>query len=646
MQQPGDQRANRDIFNIDNKGTVTVVNHPLPTRPRNELLLLQQVKDEVNGRLAQSLHNAVLINLGKQVQPEQVKRPWDAEVKIGSKSAQPLTPETPILEVFQRPDIAGKLLILGDPGSGKTTTMLDLTQALVQKAEADNTAAIPVLLHLSSWKDPRVLLHDWLLADLKSKYGVRKDIATQWLQDKQLVPLLDGLDEVNPEHQESCVQAINQWLQSDFRPLSLLVCSRREEYGNYATRLDLNGAIFLQALTDGQIQDYLTSVQLPDLGQLFQQDEALLDLLHTPLLLSIAVLAFPALSLEQWPQRLDSDQRLQRLLDAYLETMLHREIRSRAYPHQKPPTAQQIRHWLIVLAKRMQQESQTEFLIEKIQPEAWLLTKKQQWVYKLIVGLTVELTLCLSIGLSGGLIFGLMHNLVYGLMVGLGIGLMVGLGIGLIVSLTSGLNRVEPVEVIQVSILREVQREVFKSLPLGLTVGLVTSLFIVLNGELMQAFVYGLSALLSSLLSRGLLVGLNNGIKGSENGVKIYPNQGIQKSATNFLLTCLIVVLTFVLIFGLISRSFLALIAGLIMGLSFGLMVGLGKGGEACISHLTLRWLLYRSDSMPWNYARFLDYCTERLLLQRIGGRYRFMHKLLQDHFVAMPLEQDSADSD
>jgi hypothetical protein len=34
------------------------------------------------------------------------------------------------------------------------------------------------------------------------------------------------------------------------------------------------------------------------------------------------------------------------------------------------------------------------------------------------------------------------------------------------------------------------------------------------------------------------------------------------------------------------------------------------------------------------NYARFLDYCTERLFLQRVGGRYRFIHKMLQDHFA------------
>jgi amino acid transporter len=56
------------------------------------------------------------------------------------------------------------------------------------------------------------------------------------------------------------------------------------------------------------------------------------------------------------------------------------------------------------------------------------------------------------------------------------------------------------------------------------------------------------------------------------------------------------------------------------------------------IKHLSLRLVLWQSGTIPWNYACFLNYCTERLLLQRIGGRYRFMHKLLQDHFAKMDL--------
>ncbi len=59
-------------------------------RPRNEKLLLQAVKDEVIARLKQSLHNAVLINLGKEAQPEQVKRPWSSDIKIGDNKREPI----------------------------------------------------------------------------------------------------------------------------------------------------------------------------------------------------------------------------------------------------------------------------------------------------------------------------------------------------------------------------------------------------------------------------------------------------------------------------------------------------------------------------------------------------------------------------
>ena len=62
-------------------------------------------------------------------------------------------------------------------------------------------------------------------------------------------------------------------------------------------------------------------------------------------------------------------------------------------------------------------------------------------------------------------------------------------------------------------------------------------------------------------------------------------------------------------------------------------------GGIACTQHLALRFALCQTDQIPWNYARFLNYCTDRLLLQRVGGRYRFIHRLVLERFAAMPLE-------
>jgi hypothetical protein len=74
----------------------------------------------------------------------------------------------------------------------------------------------------------------------------------------------------------------------------------------------------------------------------------------------------------------------------------------------------------------------------------------------------------------------------------------------------------------------------------------------------------------------------------------------------------------------------------LIGGLVGGSILGLGSVGKSRIQHFALRLVLFLNGSIPWNYARFLNYCTERLFLQRVGGRYRFIHKLLQDYFAEL----------
>ncbi|MEL4897640.1 hypothetical protein, partial [Crocosphaera sp. Alani8] len=58
------------------------------------------------------------------------------------------------------------------------------------------------------------------------------------------------------------------------------------------------------------------------------------------------------------------------------------------------------------------------------------------------------------------------------------------------------------------------------------------------------------------------------------------------------------------------------------------------NSGQAVLQHFSLRLVLTMNNYTPWNYARFLDYCTEQLLLQRVGGGYRFIHRLLQEHLV------------
>ena len=67
---------------------------------------------------------------------------------------------------------------------------------------------------------------------------------------------------------------------------------------------------------------------------------------------------------------------------------------------------------------------------------------------------------------------------------------------------------------------------------------------------------------------------------------------------------------------------------------TYRLGVGLTLGGIGGMRGFILRYILWRNGYIPWNYARFLGLATERLLLQKVGDRYRFNHELLREHLA------------
>ena len=77
-------------------------------------------------------------------------------------------------------------------------------------------------------------------------------------------------------------------------------------------------------------------------------------------------------------------------------------------------------------------------------------------------------------------------------------------------------------------------------------------------------------------------------------------------------------------------------------GIGYGISAGalgcaafwLRCGGLACIQHSLVRYLLFRSGVVPWNYAHFLDHAADRILLRKVGGGYIFIHRLLLEHFA------------
>src|SRR6266567_4511598 len=163
----------------------------------------------ITGLLRDSLHEAALIIPGLREQQNAVANPWSFSLQEMNQPARPLRSGTRIIQVYDYAQ--GELLILGEPGSGKTTLLLELTRDLIERAKRDETHPIPVVFNLSSWSLKQQPVADWLVEELVFKYRVPRKLAKRWVEAEQVLPLLDGLDEVAPNNRVACIKAVNRY---------------------------------------------------------------------------------------------------------------------------------------------------------------------------------------------------------------------------------------------------------------------------------------------------------------------------------------------------------------------------------------------------------------------------------------------------
>jgi eukaryotic-like serine/threonine-protein kinase len=353
---------------------------PASARERAALLqLLKKVKTFwIEGVLERSVYRAYLLELGLDRRTAAIEHPWASVLEVPEAGPQTLPPGTPISQVFE--DAQRGLLILGAPGSGKTTTLLELARELIARAEADPAQPIPVVFNLSGWRQHHTQLGTWLASELAVKYQVPTRLGSAWLSDQRLLPLLDGLDEVDALWQAACVKAINAYPAEQGLP-GLVVCSRLEEYTQLPVRLRLNAAVCLSPLAPAQIDAYLQAggERLAALRSVLAADEGLATLAQTPLFLSIMSLAYQ----EQPPetpaagQHLSLEERRQHLFGRYVERMLKRKGQA----PQRMPDSELLR-WVGWLARQMAAHRQSVFLVERMQP-SWIGTQAGRWIYAL-----------------------------------------------------------------------------------------------------------------------------------------------------------------------------------------------------------------------------------------------------------------------
>jgi HEAT repeat protein len=313
----------------------------------NRNRFLKDVCDDVAGRLSASIHRAAFggeklrIELGVDPAPEATQI-W---VYKDIDSSRDYETVGEAFESFDR-----RMLLLGAPGSGKTTSLLFLAQKLIAEAEADADAPVPLLINLSefrpdqsrsSWlarlrggaetrteEEGRPLEH-WLVGTLARRAGVKPDVARGWIAANRVAFFLDGLDEVDESYRAKLAAHLNEVFLADHPKAVVVLCCRVYEYlplqDSEATRARLRGGVVLQPLTSEQIDVYLEAAGATGLRAVLPGDAALREMAQTPLTLTMMTLAYGGLDPSEIPPGLPLAERRHHLMAAYVAKMLQRK---------------------------------------------------------------------------------------------------------------------------------------------------------------------------------------------------------------------------------------------------------------------------------------------------------------------------------
>ena len=204
----------------------------------------------------------------------------------------------------------GHVLLVGKPGSGKSTALQRLRWELAQAALEDEQQPIPVLVALRS---DRPILNILCAEFRRVGERIKPEEIDELLLKTRLFLLLDGLNEIPSQERE---RQIDQFRQDN--PRTPMIFTSRE----LGTGLGLEHKLEMCGLTERQMQSFIENY-LPNYAEalLRQLKDRLRELAETPLLLKLLCDFFDPVT-QQIPQ---SKGELFRAVDAKFNTWKQRE---------------------------------------------------------------------------------------------------------------------------------------------------------------------------------------------------------------------------------------------------------------------------------------------------------------------------------
>jgi len=591
--------------------------------------LLNNIKTTwIHGFLANSIPSGALLELEFSLVPDALHEPLQ---KIKSETQSHTFLGKNIVDFF---DETGQtsLLILGEPGAGKTISIINLARTLIERAEINPNLPIPIILNLSSWAPKTPPIVEWIVEELLIQYQVSRQVNRELVEQEQLLLLLDGLDEIPFDSRVECISALNEFRQG-FGLTTMVVSCRTSAYKTLPVRFQVENTIEIQPLSNEQVDKYFRQLGwgLPE-RQEVQNNDVLRDFSRSPLMLSLIGLAYKDSAVISADNLALSENPLETLFDNYVKAMYQRR-------YTEDYSLEQITQWLSWLGKKMSLYGYTIFYLDQIQPQWLEMNSNERRFYRYGAGTIGGLLCAFLFSIFGWMIFiftASANNIWIGITIGGGVGFLCG---GLIAM--HNLKTVQPLEHLiwswehAISWGKQGLRSTLKfcllgSIIGGLIAGTIINPQVTITSSLMLGIAIGGLG--------GLIGGLVFGLSNKQSQIRKTPYHSFRLSLKNFLVTGTMLGLLWSVLLSILFAMFFGAKYGLLLGVGsgtiIGLLFGLLFGGNALIRHFILRFLQYRKNYGPLKYITFLNFAANSNYLQQIGGGYIFIHRSLMEYFA------------
>lgn len=209
-------------------------------------------------------------------------------IKSTLRSSQPINAEN-LLDIS-----SSRIVVLGNPGTGKTT----LLKYLSSKSLGQHAQVMPFFIRISEFIKKNSQLYEYIVSILKQK--INKPCADLVTDDEsfcnsQTLLLLDGLDEVSTSERDDFYSLLRSFLEN-FPQCKIIVSSR---FNGYERKHFSDFEEFqLEQLRDIDIEKYIWKVCNEDdkrnqIWSIIRSDSRLLELSKTPFLLAM-ICALPS----------------------------------------------------------------------------------------------------------------------------------------------------------------------------------------------------------------------------------------------------------------------------------------------------------------------------------------------------------------